>query len=176
MTRTPHAPSEGDEIYRIPARSVGMGAVIRRRTPAGAWVDHVVDRIELRAGDEVRIDMVDPTSGWGAFLVLDGSADVDIVDGPPPQRGIGGALVDAAARDDAAVAGLVQSTLDGLDRNGRACDEQGCVRAAGHDGPHMAADSAAWKPARDDDQPNIGDTCCGACPGGTCYVDQITGA
>lgn len=23
---------------------------------------------------------------------------------------------------------------------------------------------------------NIGDTCCGKCPGGTCYVDQITGA
>jgi hypothetical protein len=24
--------------------------------------------------------------------------------------------------------------------------------------------------------PNIADTCCGACPGGTCYVDQVTGA
>ena len=24
-------------------------------------------------------------------------------------------------------------------------------------------------------EPNIGDTCCGACPGATCYVDQITG-
>lgn len=23
--------------------------------------------------------------------------------------------------------------------------------------------------------PNIGDTCCGKCPGATCYVDQITG-
>jgi len=23
---------------------------------------------------------------------------------------------------------------------------------------------------------NIADTCCGKCPGGTCYVDQITGA
>jgi hypothetical protein len=24
--------------------------------------------------------------------------------------------------------------------------------------------------------PNIGDTCCGKCPGDTCYVDQVTGA
>lgn len=24
--------------------------------------------------------------------------------------------------------------------------------------------------------PNIGDTCCGKCPGGTCYVDGVTGA
>jgi hypothetical protein len=23
---------------------------------------------------------------------------------------------------------------------------------------------------------NIGDTCCGTCAGGTCYVDQVTGA
>ena len=27
-----------------------------------------------------------------------------------------------------------------------------------------------------DPLPNIGDTCCGKCPGATCYVDQITGA
>lgn len=24
--------------------------------------------------------------------------------------------------------------------------------------------------------PSIGDTCCGKCPGGTCYVDGVTGA
>ncbi|AWY06019.1 hypothetical protein SEA_ROBSFEET_12 [Microbacterium phage RobsFeet] len=30
-------------------------------------------------------------------------------------------------------------------------------------------------PAEPDPLPNIGDTCCGSCPGATCYVDQITG-
>lgn len=69
--------------YRVPARSVGLGAMIRRRTPAGALVDHVIDRIELRPGDEVRIDLVDPANGWGAFLVLDGSDEVDVVDADP---------------------------------------------------------------------------------------------
>lgn len=27
-----------------------------------------------------------------------------------------------------------------------------------------------------DPPPNIGETCCGDCPGGTCYVDGVTGA
>lgn len=35
---------------------------------------------------------------------------------------------------------------------------------------HDFADSA------DDGPSNIVDTCCGKCPGDTCYVDQVTGA
>lgn len=67
--------------YTMPARSVGLGALVRRRTPAGATIDFVVDRVELRPGDEVRIDLVDPETGWGAFVVLRGDADVVLVAG-----------------------------------------------------------------------------------------------
>lgn len=36
----------------------------------------------------------------------------------------------------------------------------------------------AWiaKETIDMPTPNIGDTCCGKCAGGTCYVDQVTDA
>jgi hypothetical protein len=30
-------------------------------------------------------------------------------------------------------------------------------------------------PPADDYPTNIGDTCCGKCPGATCYVDYLTG-
>lgn len=38
-----------------------------------------------------------------------------------------------------------------------------------------AEDDPAFPPAAEP-VPNIGDTCCGNCPGGTCYVDGVTGA
>lgn len=37
-------------------------------------------------------------------------------------------------------------------------------------------DQHPWAPSVLNDWPNIGDTCCGKCGQGLCYVDQITGA
>lgn len=34
----------------------------------------------------------------------------------------------------------------------------------------------ALAPIYEDEPFHIGDTCCGKCPGATCYVDQVTGA
>lgn len=122
--------------YPMPARSLGMGAIVRRRTPAGAIVDHVIDRIEHRAGDEVRIDLVDPATGWGAFLVLDGNVEVDVVipdpgddgDDPDGERAIERAIVEHDEALDAAdeVDVLVWSELDDDDTiDGGACIEAG---------------------------------------------------
>lgn len=55
-------------------------------------------------------------------------------------------------------------------------DVPGCC---GPDGTcHLDAIMDRLEPApRPEPEPfSIGDTCCGKCPGGTCYVDQITGA
>ena len=33
-----------------------------------------------------------------------------------------------------------------------------------------------YQDGQSDELASIADTCCGKCPGGTCYVDQVTGA
>lgn len=37
-------------------------------------------------------------------------------------------------------------------------------------------ESGLCMPCLNGPPPSIGDTCCGRCPGGTCYVDMVTGA
>lgn len=129
--------------YWMPARSLGMGAIVRRRTPAGANIDHVIDRIELRAGDEVRLDLVDPATGWGAFLVLDGNAEVEVV---IPAADVDDDVVEAEILDDDTFEsnGLhPEDFLAAPDADPRElCNESTiagpCARYADHDGPHYA--------------------------------------
>jgi hypothetical protein len=42
--------------------------------------------------------------------------------------------------------------------------------------PNLTHNRTGDGPPASEPLPNIGDTCCGQCPGDTCYVDQVTGA